>query len=219
MKKFTKFEQAAIKSTAKQVYRFYEQKAALDRKVEEFKKKIEFQKAQVDQTIDAFESSVKFMSGGFTTKDLCVTEIVDGKRRFTMKPQEVLDMLDNPSLAEPAGEVFADEPVPADIPPMPDADAEPEFDSAGFTQEDNFQSGTLEDIIDTGEEHSWDDEEEEEEEEEENDEDSDDEEDDEEDDDEEDEDFDEDDDEEDGDEDEDEDDDTESAEEDVFDII
>ena len=211
MKKFTKFEQAAIKSTAKQVYRFYEQKAALDRKVEEFRKKIESQKAQVDQTIDAFESSVRFMSGGFTTKDLCVTEIVDGKRRFTMKPQEVLDMLDNPSLAEPAGEVFADEPVPADIPPMPDVDAEPE----GFTQEDNFQSGTLEDTTDAGEEHSRDDEEEEEEEEEENDEDSDDEEDDEEDDDEEDEDFDEDDD----DEDEDEDDDTESAEEDVFDII
>lgn len=129
MKKFTKFEQAAIKSTAKQVYRFYEQKAALDRKVEEFKKKIELQKAQVDQTIDAFESSVKFMSGGFTTKDLCVTEMVDGKRRFTMKPQEVLDMLDNPSLAEPAGEVFADEPVPADVPPMPGLEDAPEDES------------------------------------------------------------------------------------------
>ena len=99
MKKFTKFEQAAIKSTAKQVYRFYEQQAALDRKVEAFKKKIESQKAEIDKTIDAFESSVKFMSGGFTTKDLCFTEIVDGKRRFSMKPQDTLDLLDNPSLA------------------------------------------------------------------------------------------------------------------------
>jgi hypothetical protein len=212
MKKFTKFEQAAIKSTAKQVYRFYEQKAALDRKVEEFKKKIELQKAQVDQTIDAFESSVKFMSGGFTTKDLCVTEMVDGKRRFTMKPQEVLDMLDNPSLAEPAGEVFADEPVPADVPPMPgleDAPADeseeepldielPVEDTAKKEGEEEEEGETDEfsDEEDSDEDESDEDDEDEDEE---------------------DEDFD--DDEEDEDEDADEDDEEPVAEEDVFDII
>lgn len=203
MKKFTKFEQAAIKSTAKQVYRFYEQKAALDRKVEEFKKKIEFQKAQVDQTIDAFESSVKFMSGGFTTKDLCTTEIVDGKRRFTMKPQEVLDMLDNPSLAEPAGAVFADEPVPADVPSMPGVEEESEEEPVDteLPVEDDVKK------------------EEEEEEEEETDEFSDEEDSDEEDEDDEDEDFDDDDEDEDEDEDADEDDEEPVAEEDVFDII
>ena len=211
MKKFTKFEQAAIKSTAKQVYRFYEQKAALDRKVEEFKKKIEFQKAQVDQTIDAFESSVKFMSGGFTTKDLCVTEIVDGKRRFTMKPQEVLDMLDNPSLAEPAGEVFADEPVPSDIPPMPgveDAPVEeseeepidielPSEDAAKEEEEEEEETDEFSDEEDSDDEESDEDDEDEEEDDDDDD-------------------FDEDDDDE---EDDDEDDDEESVEEDVFDII
>lgn len=202
MKKFTKFEQAAIKSTAKQVYRFYEQKAALDRKVEEFKKKIEFQKAQVDQTIDAFESSVKFMSGGFTTKDLCTTEMVDGKRRFTMKPQEVLDMLDNPSLAEPAGAVFADEPVPADVPPMPGVEDTPAEESEEEPVDIELPAE------DTAEK------EEEEEEEEETDEFSD-----EEDSDEDDEDEDFDDDDEDENEDADEDDEEPVAEEDVFDII
>lgn len=212
MKKFTKFEQAAIKSTAKQVYRFYEQKAALDRKVEEFKKKIELQKAQVDQTIDAFESSVKFMSGGFTTKDLCVTEIVDGKRRFTMKPQEVLDMLDNPSLAEPAGEVFADEPVPADVPPMPGLEDAPEDESE---EEPVDIELPVEDTAKKEEEEEEEEETDEFSDEEDSDEDESDEDD--EDEDEEDEDFD--DDEEDEDEDADEDDEEPVAEEDVFDII
>ena len=207
MKKFTKFEQAAIKSTAKQVYRFYEQKAALDRKVEEFKKKIEFQKAQVDQTIDAFESSVKFMSGGFTTKDLCVTEMVDGKRRFTMKPQEVLDMLDNPSLAEPAGEVFADEPVPADVPPMPGLEDTPVDESEEEPVDIELP------VEDTAKK------EEEEEEEEETDEFSDEEDSDEDDEDEDEDDFDDDEEEEDEEEDADEDDEEPVAEEDVFDII
>lgn len=212
MKKFTKFEQAAIKSTAKQVYRFYEQKAALDRKVEEFKKKIELQKAQVDQTIDAFESSVKFMSGGFTTKDLCVTEMVDGKRRFTMKPQEVLDMLDNPSLAEPAGEVFADEPVPADVPPMPGLEDAPEDESE---EEPVDIELPVEDTAKKEEEEEEEEETDEFSDEEDSDEDESDEDD--EDEDEEDEDFD--DDEEDEDEDADEDDEEPVAEEDVFDII
>lgn len=212
MKKFTKFEQAAIKSTAKQVYRFYEQKAALDRKVEEFKKKIELQKAQVDQTIDAFESSVKFMSGGFTTKDLCVTEMVDGKRRFTMKPQEVLDMLDNPSLAEPAGEVFADEPVPADVPPMPGLEDAPEDEPE---EEPVDIELPVEDTAKKEEEEEEEEETDEFSDEEDSDEDESDEDD--EDEDEEDEDFD--DDEEDEDEDADDDDEEPVAEEDVFDII
>lgn len=212
MKKFTKFEQAAIKSTAKQVYRFYEQKAALDRKVEEFKKKIELQKAQVDQTIDAFESSVKFMSGGFTTKDLCVTEMVDGKRRFTMKPQEVLDMLDDPSLAEPAGEVFADEPVPADVPPMPGLEDAPADESE---EEPVDIELPVEDTAKKEEEEEEEEETDEFSDEEDSDEDESDEDD--EDEDEEDEDFDDDD--EDEDEDADEDDEEPVAEEDVFDII
>ena len=201
MKKFTKFEQAAIKSTAKQVYRFYEQKAALDRKVEEFKKKIELQKAQVDQTIDAFESSV--------------TEMVDGKRRFTMKPQEVLDMLDDPSLAEPAGEVFADEPVPADVPPMPGLEDAPSDESkeepvdtelpvedTAKKEEEEEEEGETDEFSD--EEDSDEDESDEDDEDEE---------------DEEDEDFDDDDEDEDEDEDADEDDEEPVAEEDVFDII
>ena len=212
MKKFTKFEQAAIKSTAKQVYRFYEQKAALDRKVEEFKKKIELQKAQVDQTIDAFESSVKFMSGGFTTKDLCVTEMVDGKRRFTMKPQEVLDMLDDPSLAEPAGEVFADEPVPADVPPMPGLEDAPADESE---EEPVDIELPVEDTAKKEEEEEEEEETDEFSDEEDSDEDESDEDD--EDEDEEDEDFDDND--EDEDEDADEDDEEPVAEEDVFDII
>lgn len=130
MKKFTKFEQAQIKSTAKTVYRFYQQKEALDRKVDEYRQKIEMQKAQIDVTINAFEASVKALSGGFTTKDLCMTEMVDGKRRFTMKPQDTLDLLDNPSLATPAGEAFeepaVEEAAPVEETPSDVADEEPE---------------------------------------------------------------------------------------------
>ena len=130
MKKFTKFEQAQIKSTAKTVYRFYQQKEALDRKVDEYRQKIEMQKAQIDVTINAFEASVKALSGGFTTKDLCMTEMVDGKRRFTMKPQDTLDLLDNPSLVTPAGEAFEEPAVekaaPVEETPSDVADEEPE---------------------------------------------------------------------------------------------
>lgn len=180
MKKFTKFEQAQIKSTAKTVYRFYQQKEALDRKVDEYRQKIEMQKAQIDVTINAFEASVKALSGGFTTKDLCMTELVDGKRRFTMKPQDTLDLLDNPSLATPAGEAFeepeGETPVAADDMPSDIAEEEPEkeeqeegtnFDS-DVEEEDNFDS-------DTEEEEESDDfgDDEEEEEEEESDEDDD----------------------------------------------
>lgn len=154
MKKFTKFEQAQIKSTAKTVYRFYQQKEALDRKVDEYRQKIEMQKAQIDVTINAFEASVKALSGGFTTKDLCMTEVVDGKRRFTMKPQDTLDLLDNPSLATPAGEAFekpaAEEAASAEETPSDIAEEELEkgeqeeetdFDS-DVEEENNFDSNT-----------------------------------------------------------------------------
>lgn len=176
MKKFTKFEQAQIKSTAKTVYRFYQQKEALDRKVDEYRQKIEMQKAQIDVTINAFEASVKALSGGFTTKDLCMTEMVDGKRRFTMKPQDTLDLLDNPSLATPAGEAFeepaAEEAASAEETPFDVAEEEPEkgeqeeetdFDS-DVEEDSNSDSDTDEDEDEDEESDDFGDDEEEEEE-------------------------------------------------------
>lgn len=176
MKKFTKFEQAQIKSTAKTVYRFYQQKEALDRKVDEYRQKIEMQKAQIDVTINAFEASVKALSGGFTTKDLCMTEVVDGKRRFTMKPQDTLDLLDNPSLATPAGEAFEEpateeaapvEETPSDVteeePEKGEQEEETDFDS-DVEEDSNSDSDTDEDEDEESDDFGDDEEEEEEEE-------------------------------------------------------
>ena len=132
-----------------------------------------------------------------------------------MKPQEVLDMLDDPSLAEPAGEVFADEPVPADVPPMPGLEDAPSDESE---EEPVDTELPVEDTAKKEEEEEEEEETDEFSDEEDSDEDESDE-DDEDEEDEEDEDFDDDDEDEDEDEDADEDDEEPVAEEDVFDII
>lgn len=76
MRKFTKFEIAAIKRNAQNVAQFVTKKAKIDAKIKE----LEAEKAALQPLIDSFQGPIKAMTGGYTTEDLIVrTPVKTGK--------------------------------------------------------------------------------------------------------------------------------------------
>lgn len=71
-KKFSKIEIAAIKRTAQNVAQFTTKKAKLDEKIAE----LEAEKAALQPMIDAFQGPIKNMTGGYTTEDLVIREVI-----------------------------------------------------------------------------------------------------------------------------------------------
>ncbi len=74
MKKFTKWEISVIKTTAKNVSRFYAQQAKIAEKIETLKKEYE----AVDATIESFETPIRTMTGGYSTADLVDRTVKEG---------------------------------------------------------------------------------------------------------------------------------------------
>lgn len=74
MKKFTKWEISVIKTTAKNVSRFYAQQTKIAEKIDTLKKEYE----AVDKTIESFETPIRTMTGGYSTADLINREVKEG---------------------------------------------------------------------------------------------------------------------------------------------
>lgn len=96
-KNFTKIEIAVIKRTAQNVAQFVTKKERLNAKIAE----LEAEKAALQPIIDSFQGPVKNMTGGYTTEDLVVREVVhtgkvgdNGKEilqtRYTLKYPETV---------------------------------------------------------------------------------------------------------------------------------
>lgn len=97
-KKFNKIQIAAIKRTAQNVATFVTKKEKIDAKIAE----LEAEKAALQPLIDAFQGPIKEMTGGYTTEDLVIREVVKtgkfdnktGKEivqtRFTLKYPETV---------------------------------------------------------------------------------------------------------------------------------
>lgn len=118
MKNFSKIEIAVIKRTAQNVSQFTTKKAKIDAKIAE----LEAEKASLQPIIDSFQGPIKEMTGGYTTEDLIVKEVVKtgkfdnktGKEilqtRFSLKyPDTVV-----PVEGEEAVEETVEEPVSED---------------------------------------------------------------------------------------------------------
>lgn len=126
-KKFSKIEIAVIKRTAQNVAQFVGKKEKLDAKIAE----LEAEKAALQPIIDSFQGPIKDMTGGDTTEDLVIREVVHtgkmdaktGKEilqtRFVLKYPETVVPVDTaeeaPAQASPeeAMEAAAEQEVPA----------------------------------------------------------------------------------------------------------
>jgi hypothetical protein len=126
-KKFSKIEIAVIKRTAQNVAQFVGKKEKLDAKIAE----LEAEKAALQPIIDSFQGPIKDMTGGYTTEDLVIREVVHtgkmdaktGKEilqtRFVLKYPETVVPVDTaeeaPAQASPeeAMEAAAEQEVPA----------------------------------------------------------------------------------------------------------
>lgn len=71
-KKFSKIQIAVIKRTAQNVAQFVTKKERIDAKIAE----LEAEKASLQPIIDSFQGPIKEMTGGYTTEDLVVKEVV-----------------------------------------------------------------------------------------------------------------------------------------------
>lgn len=126
-KKFSKIEIAVIKRTAQNVAQFVSKKEKLDAKIAE----LEAEKAALQPIIDSFQGPIKDMTGGYTTEDLVIREVVHtgkmdaktGKEilqtRFVLKYPETVVPVDTAEEApaqassEEAMEAAAEQEVPA----------------------------------------------------------------------------------------------------------
>ena len=133
-KKFSKIEIAVIKRTAQNVAQFVGKKEKLDAKIAE----LEAEKAALQPIIDSFQGPIKDMTGGYTTEDLVIREVVHtgkmdaktGKEilqtRFVLKYPETVVPVDTaeeaPAQASPeeAMEAAAEQEVPAADPFAPE---------------------------------------------------------------------------------------------------
>ena len=121
MKNFSKIEIAVIKRTAQNVSQFTTKKAKIDAKIAE----LEAEKASLQPIIDSFQGPIKEMTGGYTTEDLIVKEVVKtgkfdnktGKEilqtRFSLKYPDTVVPVDEEEAAE-AVEEPAEEPISED---------------------------------------------------------------------------------------------------------
>ena len=71
-KTFSKLEIAVIKRTAQNVAQFVNKKEKINAKIAE----LEAEKASIQPIIDSFQGPIKEMTGGYTTEDLVVKEVV-----------------------------------------------------------------------------------------------------------------------------------------------
>lgn len=74
MKKFSKFQLASFKRTAQNVYPLVRRQERLAARMAELQQEFESNQRQ----IDAYEAPVKEATGGFTTDDLFVREVIEG---------------------------------------------------------------------------------------------------------------------------------------------
>lgn len=74
MKKFSKFQIASFKRTAQNVYPNVRRKEKLLAEIEAKKKELE----SIQLQIDAYQAPIKEATGGYTTEDLIVREVVEG---------------------------------------------------------------------------------------------------------------------------------------------
>lgn len=121
MKNFSKIEIAVIKRTAQNVSQFTTKKAKIDAKIAE----LEAEKASLQPIIDSFQGPIKEMTGGYTTEDLIVKEVVKtgkfdnktGKEilqtRFSLKYPDTVVPVDGEEAVE-AVEEPVEEPVSED---------------------------------------------------------------------------------------------------------
>lgn len=119
MKNFSKIEIAVIKRTAQNVSQFTTKKAKIDAKIAE----LEAEKASLQPIIDSFQGPIKEMTGGYTTEDLIVKEVVKtgkfdnktGKEilqtRFSLKYPDTVVPVDEEEAAE-----AVEEPVEVQMP-------------------------------------------------------------------------------------------------------
>lgn len=72
MKTFNKLQIATIKRTAQNVAQYVNKKEAINKKIAA----LEEEKKSIQPLIDAFQGPIKAMTGGYTTEDLVVKEVV-----------------------------------------------------------------------------------------------------------------------------------------------
>ena len=87
MKKFTKWEISVIKTTAKNVSRFYDKQHKISEKIAELQKEFE----SVDSMIESFERPVRELTNGYSTADL-LDKVVreNGSVAYTLKYPETV---------------------------------------------------------------------------------------------------------------------------------
>lgn len=86
-KKFNKIQIAAIKRTAQNVSQFTTKKEKIDAKIAE----LEAEKKALQPMIDAFQGPIKEMTGGYTTEDLVIREVIK-TGKFDAKGKEILQV-------------------------------------------------------------------------------------------------------------------------------
>ena len=116
MKNFSKIEIAVIKRTAQNVSQFTTKKAKIDAKIAE----LEAEKASLQPIIDSFQGPIKEMTGGYTTEDLIVKEVVKTGKFDNKTGKEILQTrfsLKYPDTVVPVeGEEAVEEPVEVQMP-------------------------------------------------------------------------------------------------------
>lgn len=114
-KKFSKIQIAAIKRTAQNVATFVNKKENIDKKIAA----LEEEKKSLQPMIDAFQGPIKEMTGGYTTEDLVVKEIVKSGKMDPKTGKEITStryILKYPETVIPPVEAVVD--VNAPEPPM-----------------------------------------------------------------------------------------------------
>ena len=115
-KKFSKIEIAAIKRTAQNVATFVTKKEKIDAKIKE----LEAEKLALQPMIEAFQGPIREMTGGYTTEDLVIREVVKTGKFDNKTGKEIIStryILKYPETVVPVGS----EPVEA-----PEAEEEKE---------------------------------------------------------------------------------------------
>ena len=86
-KKFSKIQIAVIKRTAQNVAQFVTKKERIDAKIAE----LEAEKASLQPIIDSFQGPIKEMTGGYTTEDIVVKEVVHTGKIDASNGKEILN--------------------------------------------------------------------------------------------------------------------------------
>lgn len=121
MKKFSKFEIAAIKRTAASVNKYVERKKKLLAQQDSINAELE----SISTMLNTWEEPIKQMTGGYTTEDLVTKHVITTDKSQTIKfelkyPETVVPCYDvddvdfeNPEVTDT--EVPADKQIPTDV--------------------------------------------------------------------------------------------------------